>query len=81
MEKGGEGGQWLNSPAAPPYASRQGGVAAASYGLNDRLVAIADGLAHFGHSMCKHLVGHDYVRPDRLHRFVLGYNAVVGALK
>jgi len=26
--------------------------------------------------MCKHLVGHDYVRPDRLHQFVLGYNAV-----
>jgi hypothetical protein len=26
--------------------------------------------------MCKHLLGHDYVRPDRLHQFVLGYNAV-----
>jgi hypothetical protein len=26
--------------------------------------------------MCQHLVGHDHIRPDRLHQFFPGYNTV-----
>jgi hypothetical protein len=51
-------------------------VAAARYGLDDGLLAVTDGLAHFAHAMCQHLVGYDHVRPDRLHQFLLGYNTV-----
>jgi hypothetical protein len=52
------------APAATRTTGAREPVAAARYGLDDRLVAVADGLAHFGHAMCKHLIGHAYVQPE-----------------
>jgi hypothetical protein len=26
--------------------------------------------------MCEHMVGHNHIRPDRLHQFFLGYSPV-----
>jgi hypothetical protein len=51
-------------------------VAAARYVLDDGLLAVTDGLTNLAHAVCQRLVGHDHIRPDRLHQLLLGYNTV-----
>src|SRR5262249_28771479 len=50
-------------------------VATARYGLDDGLVAIANGLAHFAHAMRQRFVGYGDIRPDRLEQLLLGHQA------
>src|SRR5262249_59612091 len=51
-------------------------VATARYVPDDGLLAVTDGLTNLAHAVCQRLVGHDHIRPDRLHEFLLGYNPV-----
>jgi hypothetical protein len=51
-------------------------VAATRYGLDDGLVGIANGFAHFAHAMCQRLVRHVHVGPDSLKQLLPGHEAI-----